>query len=61
MPIINHQDIYDDFKIDLAGHITKGNETNTVLTAHFRKLARHINRVHQDELEEAVKIGRAHV
>jgi len=52
--LIDHQAIYDDFIVDLTSYMIKGNDTNRALNAHFRKLARHYNRVHQEELAEAV-------
>lgn len=54
MALVDHKDIFDDMKVDLAPYLIKGNETNSVLGASIRKLARHINRLHLEEKEEAV-------
>ena len=54
MPLVDHKDIFDDLKVDMAPYLIKGNETNSVLGASIRKLARHINRLHREEKEEAV-------
>ena len=55
MALVNHQDIFDDFKLKLIEVMPKSREFNSAFAACCRKLARDLNHKHKEALDEAVK------
>jgi hypothetical protein len=56
MALVNHQDIFDDFKLKLIEVMPKSREFNSAFAACCRKLARELNEKHKTALDEAMAI-----